>query len=86
MREGYLWMWPESYDEVHIYLISKEQMEEYSKLADGWESDWLAAKRRCLEYLLSIEPIEKWFTQTHCQEDWPYGDVKILGTLCFDPN
>jgi len=83
-REGYLLMWPESHDEVHIDLISQRQYDQYLELAKGWDQDPVAAKQRCREYLDSITPMERWFTMYACQEPWPYNDVVILGTLCFD--
>lgn len=71
MNEGYLLMWHESGDEIHIDLITKE---DYDKFCN--------AKNIDEEMNINYEPIEHWFIQTGCIESWKFGDYKILGTYC----
>ena len=72
-KEGYLLIYDESGDEVHVNLISKEHYEKIKAALetgkDGAEEAW------------ATDCLHRWFTQTRCFEPWPYGNVKILGTI-----
>jgi hypothetical protein len=73
-RCGYLLMWEESGDEIHVDLISlmdykryKDQMKNPNIFKTGYER--------------THTPIISWFSQTFCSEPWPFKDCEILGTL-----
>lgn len=70
--KGYLLMWSESGDEIHIDLISPEDAAKFD--AALGDTDAI--------YKIEYEPLMHWFTQTHCAEPWPFKDCEILGTLC----
>ena len=71
-HKGYLLMWPEDGDEIHIELITPED-------ADKFKTTLGTSEQNEIVY----EPIISWFTQTHCSEPWPFNDCEILGTLCI---
>ena len=69
--EGYLLLYASDGDEIHANLISEEH---YKRILskDTPDND---------EEAFSTEPLYSWFSQTMCNEPWPYRDVKILGTV-----
>jgi hypothetical protein len=69
---GYLLMWPESTDEIHIELITAEDAAKFEKVR-GTDK----------ENEISYQPLMTWFTQTHCNTSWPFNDCVILGTICI---
>jgi len=69
MLEGYLLLWDESGDEIHIDLISPEDFKKFDK-----------ADRNNL-HEITYKPLIHWFTQTWCNEPWPFNNCKILGTI-----
>lgn len=73
MREGYFLIYQDT-DETHVNLITEAH---YKRIVAQ-----LGGSGGILEVAFSEEPIERWFTQTHCKEPWPYNDVKVLGTVC----
>ena len=70
--EGYLLLYSES-DEIHADLICEEHYKNVIKELD--DPDKLD------EEAFNPNPLHRWFSQTMCNEPWPYGDVKILGTV-----
>jgi len=72
-KEGYLLMYAHGGDEIHIDLISAEH---YNKIInDNTNEDDID------EVAFAQDPLHYWFSQTMCYEDWPYKNVKILGTI-----
>jgi hypothetical protein len=72
--EGYLLMWEESGDEIHLDLITPEDYKKFDEAISSKDID---------PNSIAYEPIIHWFTQTRCTEPWPFGDCKILGTICI---
>jgi len=73
-KEGYLLMYGSDSDEIHISLITKEHYETIMAEFDNGED---AVDKAALE----VDSLYDWFSQTMCNEDWPYKNVKILGTV-----
>lgn len=72
ITEGYLLLYSEGGDEIHADLISKEHYDKIvSKTSPEDFEDEAFAK----------EPLFSWFSQTMCNEPWPYNGIKILGTV-----
>lgn len=73
-KEGYLLMYGSGGDEIHISLITKKHynliIREISNGSDVVD-----------ETAFETETLYDWFSQTMCNEDWPYTNVKILGTV-----
>ncbi len=72
-KEGYLLIYSESSDEIHANLISEDHYNNILNLID--DSDAME------EEAFKVEPLFGWFSQTQCNEPWPYTNVKILGTI-----
>lgn len=70
-KEGYLLLYSESSDEIHADLICEEHYNDILESAD----------EEMEEKAFSREPLESWFSQTMCNEPWPYRNVRILGTV-----
>lgn len=70
-KEGYLLMYQDS-DEIHLDLITEEHYKKIDAALGKPDED---------EVAFGEEPLYRWFTQTHCVDPWPYGEVKILGTI-----
>jgi hypothetical protein len=75
-KEGYLLVYGESGDEVHVDLITKEFYNAIVEIIGDWEA--------VMELTFddnNFKPVFSWFTQTFCIEKWPYNNVRILGTV-----
>jgi len=70
--EGYLLMWEESGDEIHIDLISPDDAQKFTEALGNTDAI----------YKIVYAPLIHWFTQTHCAEPWPFQHCNILGTIC----
>ena len=80
METGYLLIHKGS-DEVHVDLITEEH---YNKIAAVLKmADMSNPKHQILieEAAWNTKPIQSWFTQTYCEEPWPYNGVAIMGTI-----
>ena len=83
MREGYLLIYIESNDEVHMNLITEEH---YNRIIDAQKNGSCDDMVRLIN---EEEPIERFWMQTFCSSViepdlvWPYNDTKILGTVCL---
>lgn len=75
MIEGYLLIYSESGDEVHIDLITEEH---YNKIVNTFKH---GPEMDIEDVAFEDEPVQKWSIQTFCDAPWPYNDVKILGTV-----
>lgn len=72
-KEGYLLIYSESSDEIHMNLISLEHYENIlGAINDSYKMEKEAFK---------VDPLHSWFSQRQCNEPWPYENVKILGTI-----
>jgi len=70
--EGYLLIYTDT-DEIHVNLISEDH---YNRIMDKFPDE-----DKVDETAFETEPLHSWFSQTMCNEDWPYKNVKILGTV-----
>lgn len=72
-KEGYLLMYSSDGDEIHISLITEEHYNEILKhINDPEKMDEMA---------FTTDTLYDWFSQTQCNESWPYKNVSILGTI-----
>ena len=72
-KEGYLLMYSSDGDEIHISLVSQEHYDAILKEINfPDEMDRVA---------FETDSLHDWFSQTQCNEDWPFKNVKILGTI-----
>jgi hypothetical protein len=70
--EGYLLIYSDT-DEIHADLICEEHYKQIVNVLDDADKTSDAA--------FNPDPLHSWFSQTMCNEPWPYVDVKILGTV-----
>ena len=85
MREGYLLLYFSDGDETHANLISKEH---YDRIIEAQRNCPPGEYPREMEDAAwGTEPIERFMIQTYCSSaieachNWPYNNVKILGTV-----
>jgi len=76
-KEGYLLVYGESGDEVHANLITKEFYDAIVEILGDWE----AVMELTFDDENGFDPIFSWSTQTFFTQEWPYNNVKILGTV-----
>jgi len=82
VKSGYLLIYGSDGDEVHVDLITEEHYNKIvSALAIGKSKDVRAALEAAEKAAFETGAIQTWFTQTYCNEPWPYNDIKILGTV-----
>ena len=79
--EGYLLIWGEDGDEVHINLITKEHYDRIVTAMNEKTNPAWKAQANAEHEAWKTDPITRWFTQTYCNEPWPYEGTKILGTI-----
>ncbi len=70
---GYLLIYNDTADEIHIDLISKEHYDKIKAAIDDPD--------KSMEAAFETNALRSWFSQTQCNEPYPYNDVKILGTI-----
>lgn len=72
-KEGYLLIYASDGDEIHADLICEEHYNSIMSVFDNPDEADKAA--------FNSDPLHRWFSQTMCNEPWPYINVKILGTV-----
>ena len=77
-KEGYLLIYADGGDEIHINLIDQDH---YNHIMSKWPTDASDTSDAVDEAAFSRETLYDWFSQTMCNENWPYKNVKILGTV-----
>lgn len=83
MKSGYLLIYPSDSDEVHINLITKDHYDTIVTALNNYGED--PRNPQLMDELSkaawSTDPIKRWYTQTECNEPWPYNNYTILGTV-----
>jgi len=72
-KEGYLLMYGSDSDEIHLNLISETH---YDKIVAALDDP-----DKSMRMAFETDPLYSWFSQTQCNEPYPYNNVKILGTV-----
>lgn len=77
-KEGYLLIYSEGGDEIHADLISEDH---YKRIVANFDIAKEEIADKVDEVAFGTDPLFFWFSQTICNEPWPYSNTKILGTV-----
>jgi hypothetical protein len=80
MKKGYLVFTTHDGDEVSVYFLPESDKEIFEKLAESGTND--EALKTFYDNYGNKEP-ERFWTQTLCNEPWPFSNYEIIGTHYF---